>query len=181
MSTVPPDPPSAGTACSKSASSSSGIEYVCCSSGKAPLHVVRVRLQRVARDRGEVGVALDEARSPPLVEAEQVVPDEHLAVALGAGADADRDVQRAGDARGHRRRHALEHEREAPASSASASSNRPRLLGRAALGLEAAEHRRRLRRQPDVAHHGMPEPTSALTRESIGPAPRSSPRPRRLP
>ena len=62
----------------------------------------------------------------------------------------------AGDARGHRRRHALEHEREAPGllEGQRVLEQLPRLLGRAALGLEAAEHRRRLRRQPDVAHHG---------------------------
>ena len=57
---------------------------------------------------------------------------------------------------GHRRRHALEHEREAPGllERQRVLEQLARLLGRAALGLEAAEHRRRLRRQPDVAHHG---------------------------
>src|SRR4051794_32113252 len=39
---------------------------------------------------GEVLVALHEARQAPAREAEQVVEHEHLAVAEGAGADADR-------------------------------------------------------------------------------------------
>ena len=60
------------------------------------------------------------------------------------------------DRLGDRGRHGLEHDREA-----AGLLERERVLvelhglrGRPALGLEAAEHRRRLRGQPDVAHHG---------------------------
>ena len=58
-----------------------------------------VRLE-CARDLvREVRVPLDEPRRVPLVQAKQVVPDEHLPVALGTGADADRrDRQCFGDA-----------------------------------------------------------------------------------
>ena len=74
----------------------------------------------------------------------------------GAGADADRrHVERLRDARGDRRRHRLEHDREA-----ARLLQRERVVvellrrrRRAALRLEAAELRRRLRRQADVAHH----------------------------
>src|SRR4051812_26521057 len=45
------------------------------------------RLQGVAPD---VGVLLDELRNVTRRETQDVVPDEHLAVALGTGADADR-------------------------------------------------------------------------------------------
>ena len=62
----------------------------------------------------ELGVLLHEPRRMAVVEAEQVVPHEHLAVDAGAGADPDRrDREQLGDPGGDRRRHRLEHEREA--------------------------------------------------------------------
>ena len=53
-------------------------------------HVGGVRVERGADRLADLRVALDEARRAALVEAEEVVPHEHLAVAVGAGADADR-------------------------------------------------------------------------------------------
>ena len=91
-------------------------------------HRVRVLLLREAPLRTSAAYASSASRSRvarcayrltnrgtvPAVEAEQVVPDEHLAVAVGAGADPDRrDRERGRDPRRDGRRHALEHEREA--------------------------------------------------------------------
>ncbi len=84
------------------------------------------------------------------------MPDEHLTVRPGAGADADRrHREAAGDLLRDGRRHGLEHDREA-----SGGLERERigeeadgLVRRPALRLEAAEHRRRLRGQADVTHH----------------------------
>ena len=52
-------------------------------------------------------------------------------------------------------RHRLEHEREAPGrlERSRVREQRERLLGRASLRLVPAEHRRRLRREPEVSHH----------------------------
>ena len=74
----------------------------------------------------------------------------------GAGADPDRgDGDRARDPRRDRGRDGLEHEREAAGGfeSERVVEQPAGLLGRAALRLETTEHRRRLRRQPDVSHH----------------------------
>ena len=64
----------------------------------------------------------------------------------------------AGDPRRDRRGHRLEHEREAAGGleRTCVGEQRERLLGAAALRLVAAEHRRRLGRQADVAHHRDP-------------------------
>src|SRR4051794_5190063 len=65
--------------------------------------VADVLPQRVADLVGELRVALHEARRLPRVQAEQVVPDENLAVAAGARADPDRrNRQRLRDAGGDR-------------------------------------------------------------------------------
>jgi hypothetical protein len=62
-----------------------------------------VPLDRRANRRCKIGVLLDEARRMAFVEAEQVVPHEHLTVAVRAGADPDRrDVERRCDPRGDR-------------------------------------------------------------------------------
>ena len=84
------------SASSKSASSSSEIAYVCCSSGNAPVRTSAAYRATASRIEGaRSGVLLHEARRVAVVQAEQVVPDEHLAVAVGAGADPDRrDVER---------------------------------------------------------------------------------------
>ena len=54
------------------------------------LHVVGVRAGRVEEDAVHVGVLLHELRHPAGAQAEGVLPDQHLPVAAGAGADADR-------------------------------------------------------------------------------------------
>ena len=90
------------------------------------------------------------------LEAEEVVPHEHLAVAVPARADPDRrDADRLGDHARHRVGHALEHEREA-----TRVRERDRVVGERlrgvellALHLEAAERVDRLRGEADVAHH----------------------------
>ena len=111
------------------------------------------------------------------------MPDEHLPVALGAGADPDRrDGERRGDPRGDRRRHRLEHDREAAGrlERERVVVEPERRVGRAALGAEAAELRRRLRRQADVAHHAdvrvrdradaRDHPAGALELDDVGAA-----------
>ena len=87
------------------------------------------------------------------------MPDQHLAVAVGAGPDADRrDGELVGDPLRDARRDRFEHEREAAGrlERAGVPEQRERLLGRPALGSVAAEHRRRLRREADVAHDRDP-------------------------
>ena len=119
-------------------------------------HLFHVRADGCLDRLRQVRVLLDEARRVALVEAEQVVPDEHLSVAVHACADADRrHGQRLGDPRRNRGRHGLEHDREAAGSleRERVLVEPHRLLGRPALRLEAAEHRRRLGRQPEVTHH----------------------------
>jgi len=94
-----------------------------------------------------------------LAQAEQIVVDEHLAVAVGAGADPDRRHREpARHLRGDRRRHGLEHDREATGclERARVVDELQRRLRGLALGLEAAQHRRGLRGQPDVPHHRDP-------------------------
>ncbi len=124
---------------------------------RAVSHLGRVARDRVADRRSELRVLLDEARRFAVIEAEQVVPDEHLAIATGPGADSDRrDRQRLGDAGRDGSRDGLEDNREAPRR-----LERKRVLVELnclrripALRFEAAEHRRGLRRQADVTHHG---------------------------
>src|SRR5918994_420732 len=61
----------------------------------------------------QVGVPLHEPRRAPATQASHVLPDEHLRITVGTGADADRrDQQLAGDALRHHCRHHLEHHRE---------------------------------------------------------------------
>ena len=61
---------------------------MCCSSGNAPVADVGGVLRDARRRsrRAMLRVALDEARRAARVQAEQVVPDEHLAVAVAAPA-----------------------------------------------------------------------------------------------
>ena len=123
--------------------------------GAAP-HLCRIRLERVADLAREVGVPLHEPRQVALGQAEQVVVDEHLAVAPGAGADPDRrDLEPPGDLVGHGCRHGLQHQRDA-----ARRLERQRAVdeltggrGGLALRLETAEEGRGLRGQPDVADH----------------------------
>ena len=132
---------------------------MCCSSGNAPLRTSSAYVSSASRATvARSAYRLTKRGARPCVEAEQVVPDEHLAVALRAGADADRrdvaarSVIRAATGGGT---HSSTSAKQPASSSASASSNSCRACSAdAALRLEAAEHRRRLRRQPDVAHHG---------------------------
>src|SRR5436305_5808976 len=51
--------------------------------------VVRVARDRFAGELAQLGVAPHEAGRDPLLRSQQVVVDEHLAGAAGAGADAD--------------------------------------------------------------------------------------------
>src|SRR5690242_6406468 len=57
---------------------------------RAASNLLRVLLQRLDDGVAQLRIALDEARRAPLVEAEHVMPDEHLPVRLRAGADSDR-------------------------------------------------------------------------------------------
>ncbi len=114
---------------------------------------------RVLDGRSERRVTTDEPRLERLVHPERIVRDEHLAIALGARADADRrhrdgcrdlarDVgrNRLEDDRVHTRLFESERIREQPLAT----------TGITALDLEAAELVIALRRQADVAHDGNP-------------------------
>src|SRR5437660_4058624 len=90
-------------------------------------------------------------------EAEEVVIDEYLTVAGGTRSDPDRrDAQAARDLRGDRRRNRFEHDGEAARGLEleRVVDQLPRRLAGLSLRLEAAEHRRGLRREADVTHHG---------------------------
>ena len=83
--------------------------------------------------------------------------DEHLAVAAGTGADADRgDVDRLGDQRGDLVGHPLEHQGEAAGGleGLGVLHQGERRLGLLALHPEAAHGVHRLRGEAEVAHHG---------------------------
>ena len=102
------------------------------------------------------------------------MPDEHLAVAVGARADADRrnrELARDAAATGAGTASRTRRSSPRPRVRARRGAGR-RLLRRAALGLEAAEHRGGLGREPDVAHDRDPGRDDRAAR-SITPAPSS--------
>jgi hypothetical protein len=91
-----------------------------------------------------------------VVDAQQVVEDEHLAVGRGTGADADhRDLDPRHHGSRQLARHGLEHDREAARvlERESVLDHRHRAVGRAPLRAVAAQRRGRLRREAHVAHH----------------------------
>ena len=107
-------------------------------------------------DLGEVGVLLGVLRDEVGVEAEEVVPDLHLAVALRAGADADgRDVELLGDDARDVDGHRLEDDGVGAGflQGHGVVQQADGGGGRLALHLVAAELVDRLRRQAEVAHH----------------------------
>ena len=134
-----------------------------------------VRLERVADLAGEIGVALDGA-ALALAEPEQVVVDQHLAVARCAGADADRRHRElGGDPLCDRRRHGLEHDGKQPTASSSrasatrrraASAVRPCVLKPPSCVADCGV-------KPTWPMTGMPARTIARAREAEGPAPSS--------
>ena len=78
--------------------SASGSEGVLRPREGAGPDLVGVGLRAVEEYAAHVGVLLDEPGHPPGAQAEGVLPDQHLAVAVDAGADADRrDGQLLGD------------------------------------------------------------------------------------
>jgi hypothetical protein len=123
---------------------------------------VAAHLGRVLRDAGhhlglELGVALGEARGHPVVDPEQVVEDEDLAVGGRPGADSDHgDVEALHELVGHGRRDGLEDDGEASRllERDRVVSDRERPLRRPALGPITTECGRRLRREADVPHDG---------------------------
>jgi len=93
----------------------------------------------------------------PVRQAHHVLPDEHLAVAVRAGADPDRrDRQRLRHQRGDRGGDRLEHdgERTGVLERERIVDEAARRAGAPGLRLEAAELRDALRREADVRHHG---------------------------
>ena len=101
-------------------------------------------------------VAADELRLDAVLEAEQVVVHEHLAVAVTPGADADRrHGHRVGDDPGDGVGHALEHDREAARLGERHGVVDDGLGGveLLALHLEAADGVDGLGREAEVAHH----------------------------
>src|SRR5215208_1450664 len=121
----------------------------------AAAHLLRVGAHAPHHLLADGRVLLDELRLEALVDREQVVQDEHLAVRARAGADADdRHLHELHDHVGHVGRDRLEDDREA-----AGVLQRERIvehvlrpLGGAALGAVAAEGGRRLRREADMAH-----------------------------
>src|SRR5437588_1026575 len=118
----------------------------------------------------EVRVGLDEARLAAGGQAQQVVDDEHLAVAARSGADPDGgDGQGRGDLAGERRGDTLEHDAERPRrfQLTGVLEDPGGDLGVLALDLEAAQPVHALRRQTDVAHDrdsGLGQPAGRLDR-----------------
>src|ERR1700675_4182648 len=121
--------------------------------------VVRVCARRADDAIAEVGVWLHEFRyraAEVTGDAEQVVDDQNLGVAVGSGADTDRgDRQLAGDLRGQVARYPLENHRECPRVLQGMSVvDEPLAVGRAS-GLDpgATESVDGLGRESQVAHH----------------------------
>src|SRR5579883_237282 len=93
-------------------------------SGLAPIRVLRPRkgplgdltgegLHGLDRLGAEVGVALDEPRGAPPGQAEKVMDDQHLAIAVGPGADPNRgDAERSRDLGRHLGGHRLKDQAE---------------------------------------------------------------------
>src|SRR5207248_7857549 len=119
-------------------------------------YVLGVALEAVADRAARFRVALDEGRREAAEKSDGVVEDEHLAVAMRAGADADgRDAEALGDEPRELRRHELEHDAPAagPLERYRAFDDAPRAFLVLALQLVAAERGGRLRRKPDVTEH----------------------------
>ena len=151
---------------------------MCCSSGK------RARARPTANSASAERIVspisayrLTKRASATRVEPEEVVPDEHLTVAVEPGADADRrDRELAGDARCDGCRHRLEDEREAAGRleragvveepPAAFSAVRPCALKPPSIVADCGV-------RPRWPITGMPASTIALTRASIAPAPSS--------
>src|ERR1051325_2260042 len=115
-----------------------------------------VALEAVADRAARFGVALDERRREAAEEADGGVEDEHLAVAMRAGADADgRDADALRDEPRELRGHELEHDAPAPGALEGhrALDDAPHAFLVLALALVAAERGRGLRREADVAEH----------------------------
>jgi hypothetical protein len=116
-----------------------------------------LELRHGGRDvAAELGVALHELGLEVGVHAEEVVDDQHLAVALHARADADGgDGQLRGDDARQLHRHALQHDGVGAGllDGLGVAQDGPRALRVLALDLEAAHGVHRLGREADVAHH----------------------------
>ena len=93
---------------------------VCCFGREgAARDILDVGAGRLADHLGQVGVLLDEARHLAVSQAEHVLPDQYLGVAVRAGADPDRrDVELGGDplreVTGHHLHHHAEGARPRP-------------------------------------------------------------------
>src|SRR5207245_1950631 len=101
----------------------------------------------------QVSVLLDEARLEIIKQAQQVMRDEDLSVATGAGADTDRgNLDGRRDLLGHFHRHAFDDQSESPGlfGCQGVLEN----LGFISLDSEATHAANRLRRQADMTHNG---------------------------
>ena len=124
----------------------------------------QANLGRVLGDPGhhlrlDVCEALCESGCVTVVDPQQVVKHEHLAIGSRSGADPDhRDLQSRHQRLGHGRGDRLEYEREAARilQGERVAGHLHRSLGGSSLGLVAAERGRGLRGQADMAHHRNP-------------------------
>src|SRR5215211_5823259 len=122
-------------------------------------HLAGERLEATHHLVADPRVALHEARRVAVVDAEQVVEDEHLAVGGWAGADSDhRNLDVRHERLGQLARDRLEDDREAarPLELARGAVHLERPLRGAALGAIPTEGGGGLGRQADVAHHRDP-------------------------
>ena len=120
-------------------------------------HLVDVAGEAVAHGLAHVREALDELRAEVAEHAQHVLVDEDLAVAAGAGADADGgDAHFLGDQGGKLGGHGLEHdgERAGGLERLRVGDQLARSGLALALHLEAAERVDGLRRQAQVPHDG---------------------------
>src|SRR3954464_7179721 len=113
-------------------------------------------MDRVADRRAGFRIALHEGRREAAEHPDEIMKDEHLAVAVRAGADTNgRNRDAPGDHSCERRRHELEH--DAPAARRCerlrAFEDAARILLILALQLVADESGRRLRREANVPEH----------------------------
>ena len=121
-------------------------------------HVRGISPQRIDDGRPQVGERPGESGSPR-VQAEEVVPDQHLPAGSRPGPDSDRgDVEPLRDCRGHRGGDRLKHEREAAGALQGQSVLQEAMgaFGGASLGSPAAQRHLRLRRDSEMPHHRDP-------------------------
>ena len=123
----------------------------------AVVHVIAVLASRAGNLLAKIDVLAGEFRRAVDAQADEIVENEHLAVAIGAGADADgRDAKFLRDARSEFARHGFEDDGKSSGGFDGARVTHQTFGGfdRFSLNAKAAEFKNGLRREADVRHHG---------------------------